>query len=75
MYAGLKERALPSGRSICVILCSLLIRIVQWGEVAQWLDHANYIRVLMGSNPTEAVRKRLQLHVPHLVSVIFQRIH
>ena len=46
---------LLSGRSICIIVFSLLIRIVLWGAVAQRLERATDNRVLTGSNPTETV--------------------
>ena len=45
---------LLSGRSICIILLSLLIRFNQLGTVAQWLERATDDRMLTGSNPTEA---------------------
>ena len=58
------------GRSICIILFSLLIRIVQRGAVAQRLERATENRVLTGSNPSEAVRKLLQLPVFFLEPVV-----
>ena len=68
IYMCTRGRVLPSGRSICIILFSLLIRIVQWGALAQWLERATDNRVLTGSNPAEAVRKLLQT-LPHFASV------
>ena len=51
-------RALPSGRSICII--------VACGAVTQLLERATDNRVLTGSNPVEAVLKLLQFLYPTL---------
>ena len=42
-----------------------IIRIVQWGALAQRLEPTTDNRVLTGSNPAEAVQKILHFPLPH----------
>ena len=68
-----RGRVLPSGRSICIILCSLLIRIVQWGAVVQRYERATDNQVVTGSNPTEAVRNFFAISFTLLCQCFFGR--
>ena len=61
------------GAAVWQINLYYIIRIVQWGAVAKRLECATDDRVLIGSNPAEAVRKVLQFHLPHFASVFRKR--
>ena len=41
--------------------------------MVEWLERATDNRVLTGSNPTEAVRKRLQFPLPHFATGVFRK--
>ena len=59
------------GAAVGQINLFYIIRIDQWGAVAQRLERATDNRVLTGSNPTEAVRKLFQFPLPHFAKCCF----